>query len=135
MATATPTNCDTEADLEDVTQVNIAHTTLGTNAHKNMSPGNPINEDMDVTISESSNQSHGPGDHHNNEVTTNEMLANTNMTTNEGNGEHCISNEDILGDENMDNPQNPNQGQLRSKIAKNEHKPIHFQKQVTHATM
>ena len=94
--------------------------TSGTNTHENMSPGNPINEDMDHDVTISSNQSHDG--RHNNDG-TNEMRVNTNMTTgtSEGNGGHCMSNEDCLGDENMDNHsdhQDPSQGKLRSKISK-----------------
>jgi hypothetical protein len=72
-----------------------------------------------VTLS--SNQRHD--DYHNDEGTiASEMPVHVNtthiMTTNEGNGGHCTSNEDCLGDENMDShSDHQDQGKLRSKIS------------------
>jgi hypothetical protein len=103
-----------------------------------MSHGNPIDVDTimdDVTVS--SNQCHD--DHHNSNATNDKMHAvNTNMTTNEGNGGHGMSNEDCLGDENTDNcdhSDHQDQGKLRSQISKNAIELIHLPKQVTQATM
>jgi hypothetical protein len=105
----------------NVTQVDVVHTTSGTNTHKIISPaGNAINEDMDdVTVS--SNQSHD--DHHNGDNGTNDsemhVTINTNITTSDGNGGHGMSNEDCLEDENMDNcSDHQDQGELRSNISK-----------------
>ena len=64
-----------------------------------------------------SNQSHN---NHNNNDGTNVLHANTNATTSEGDGGHCISNENCVGVENMDSysdHQDLSQGELKSKIS------------------
>ena len=107
-----PGHTDSMESGVNITQIDdLTHAT----AHKNtMSACDLIDEKMgNVTVLSSSNQS----DHHNNDSTETHM--NTNMTTNEGNGGHCITNEDCLGGENMDNcPDQQDQGKLRSKISK-----------------
>jgi hypothetical protein len=95
-----------DSDISD----SLAHTTTastGTDALKNISTtqSNSIDEDMgDMTIRVSNHNCSG----------VNETHVNTNITIDEGNGEHCITNEDYLGDESMDNLSDHQvQGKLR----------------------